>query len=357
MDQQLTIRPMQPEDKPALKRIAGRAFPSFQQLFISWTKHSFVAEAGGQPIGAIILKLYPLAAGAKGGCVAWIFTDPDARGMGAGQHLVGHALEYFDALGCLEVTTCVDGFNASSSKLFSSRGFEILSMGEQIKRYGLRLLPTWLHIFHYLDIGFFLWARPAQRQSQPPQRWLGTLLMNILIACLALLRMGNLGIPTALFAVLSTTVILGTRHLSMKAATKAQRLHTEYRPWETGFVLSSFIALFPGGAFLVPGSLYPVDPNWSQKDMKEKFARIAMAGVIPILALATAATLALHLMPATHTLISFTKYLQNALVSFSLFDILLAFFPFQVFNGRRILEWNKWAWIPFAAWTIALMLV
>lgn len=249
MDTQFTIRLMKPEDKPALKQIAARAFPSFQQLFISWTKHTFVAFDGERPVGAIVLKLYPLAKGAWGGCVSWIFTDPDVRGTGAGQELLEHALKYLEELGCQEITTCVDGYNASSNKLFSTRGFEILSMGAQVQRYGLRLLPTWFRIFHYLDIGFFLWARPADKQRQPRFQWCGNLLMNVLIICLALLRAGSLSMVTLLYAAISCLMILGARTLMMQHSASAQGLKTSFRPWETGFVLSTFIACCQAASF------------------------------------------------------------------------------------------------------------
>ena len=79
--------------------------------------------------------------------------------------------------------------NTSSSKIFSERRFSILSPGEQFRRYGLRAFALWFKIFHYIDIGHFVWAHPAaERQDRPLLQWWGTVLANALICLLALWR-------------------------------------------------------------------------------------------------------------------------------------------------------------------------
>jgi hypothetical protein len=88
--------------------------------------------------------------------------------MGTGQKLIEAALHFFEDKECDEIMACVEGFNTSSSKLFSTRGFSILSPGQQFQRYGIRILPLWVRISHYIDIGHFLWVRPRTKQPDNP---------------------------------------------------------------------------------------------------------------------------------------------------------------------------------------------
>ncbi len=100
----------------------------------TFTPHVLVAEQNGQLLGATVLKLIPLPRNRKGGLIYWVFTAPEASGMRAGQRLIESATHFFEDKGCDEIMTCVEGINTSSSKLFSTRGFSILSPGQQFRR-------------------------------------------------------------------------------------------------------------------------------------------------------------------------------------------------------------------------------
>ncbi len=357
MDSQVIVKPMDPQELPELKKLARRAFPSLQQLFVSWTEHVFVAEHAGRPAGAIILKFYPLPDGGKGGSIAWVFTDPEMRGLGVGQSLVDQALNFFEDQGCQEITTCVDGFNASSSKLFSNRGFEILSMTQQIRRYGIRFLAIWFRIFHYMDIGHFLWVKPVTPLRKPRMPWWSALLANYVVILLAMLRAQRVSPELLLYTPVTYLALLGLRHLGMLAVARSKRVDVEFRAWETGYVLSTIIAVALGGVFPIPGSLYPRNHDWSMKQMKGTFGQIALGGVLPVLMVATLATISVHFLPDAQTLTFFIRYLRNAFASFGLFDIVMVFFPFQVFNGRRIWDANRVLWVILAIWAVVLLFV
>jgi GNAT superfamily N-acetyltransferase len=109
----ITVRPMRPGEKPEVRKMFRRSFPLLLRLFFSWSPHTLVAERGSKLLGAIVLKTYPLSGGRKGGFVSWIFTAPEARGSGAGQHLIEAALDLFVTQGCDEVAASVEGYNAS----------------------------------------------------------------------------------------------------------------------------------------------------------------------------------------------------------------------------------------------------
>jgi len=54
-------------------------------------------------LGATVLKLIPLPGNRKGGLVWWVFTAPEARGMGAAQRLIEAALHFIQDQGCDEI--------------------------------------------------------------------------------------------------------------------------------------------------------------------------------------------------------------------------------------------------------------
>jgi GNAT superfamily N-acetyltransferase len=109
----ILIRRMRAEEKRDVGAIMRRSFSLTQQWFFSWTSDVLVAEQDGKLLGAVVLKMFPLPGGRKGGLVAWVFTAPKARGTGAGQRLIESALEFFEEQGCDEAMACVEGYNTS----------------------------------------------------------------------------------------------------------------------------------------------------------------------------------------------------------------------------------------------------
>ncbi|MBE0447374.1 MAG: GNAT family N-acetyltransferase [Actinobacteria bacterium] len=353
---------MQEEEKPGVHAIMRRSFPLIARLFFTWTPNVLVAERDGQLLGATMLKLFPLPGGQKGGLVSGIFTDPSARGQGAGQKLTEAALKFFDEQGCDEVIAAVEGYNTSSSKLFATRGFSILSPGEQFRRYGLKTFIVWARIFHYLDIGHFVWARPGAKRpgSSALQLW-GTILTNIAIALLALWQWHGAGffsdVPISFLAVpLVVTLFLGTRTLGMALAARSQGLAVRYRAWESGFVLSIAIALL-GGYFPMPGGVYPASDKWRYRDLLPKLAIMALAGILPVLTL-TWIVWALRqfgILPP-----GITPWIDIAIMiglPLALFDTVLPFFPFVSFNGRRLWDWNRAVWAVLAVVVVLLWIL
>lgn len=345
------IRPMQAAEKPAVHAIMRRSFPLIEQWFFSWTPHVLVAEQEGKLLGAIVLKVFTLPHHRKGGLACWVFTAPEARGLQVGQRLTEAGLGFLQEQGCDEILACIEGYNTSSSNIFATRGFGILSPGEQFRRYGLSILAVWYRIFHVIDIGHFVWARPAaERPDSPALQWWGNALMNALIALLALWRRGGfLGIDPRAFLALPLSVLcfFGVRELLMRLAARLLKLPVRYRVWESGFPLSLLIALV-GGWFPMPGNVYPSSDRWSYREVLPRLGTVALAGVLPGLILAWAAWALLRfgaLPPAMAIWIRFARSIVEPLV---LFDVALPFFPFVSFNGRRIWDWNRAAWIILA---------
>jgi len=357
----MLIRPMRPEEKGDVGAIMRQSFELTQQLFFSWSSNVLVAEQDRKILGAVVLKMFPLPAGRKGGMIAWVFTAPEARGTGSGQRLIETGLEFLEEQGCDELMACVEGYNTSSSKLFATRGFSILSAGDQFRRYGLGALAMWFHTFHYIDVGHFLWVRPAASQPDSPTlQWWGNWLANILVFLLALWRrnsFGQLSLSSVVAIPLLLATFLGIRSLSMKWMARRQKMEIRYRAWESGFPLSLLIALAFGGPYPVLGNFYPRSDRWRYRDLLPKLGPVALSGVLPVLVL-TWGTWALLQFGGLNTEAS--QWISSAMTISQimlLFDIVLIFFPFVSFNGRRIWDWNKLVWGFCALATVLLLFV
>jgi ribosomal protein S18 acetylase RimI-like enzyme len=160
----ISVRRMREGEERALKTLARRASPLLGRIFFPTTApNALVAEREAKLVGGVVLRTFWLPGGRKGGVMFWLMADPEARGLGVGGWLVGNALRYFEEEACTEVFACVEGYNTSSANIFAAHGFIILSLGEQLRRYGL--LGTsllWLRTSHLGDVGHFLWARPGR---------------------------------------------------------------------------------------------------------------------------------------------------------------------------------------------------
>lgn len=348
----INIRPMRTDEKQEVDSLMRQSFPLLQQWFFSWTPNVLVAEQNGQLLGAAVLDLFSLPQNRKGGLISWVFTAPEARGLGLGQQLSEAALEFFKEQGCDEVIASIEGYNTSSSKIFASRGFSIMSPGEQFRRYGLGVFGLWAKISHFFEIGHFLWVRPAaERQNSPVWQWWGNVLVNALIAWLAVWRgSGFSSIDPIAFIALPLMVILffGVRHLAMWLTAKLQGLEVRYRVWESGFSLSIALALFIGNLFPMPGGVYPTSNEWRYRDLLPKLGVMALAGVLPTLILVWAIWALLEFGTVSSDVAMWLDFALQVGKPLILFDIALAFFPFVSFNGRRLWDWNRGLWAILA---------
>ena len=356
------IRPMRDDERRNVYAIMRRAFPLVDRWFFSWTPNVLVAEQGGQLLGAIVLKLFALPHNRIGGSVSWVFTAPEVRGRGVGQRLVEGGIDFFERQGCDEILAAVEGFNTSSSKLFATRGFRILSPEAQFRRYGLATFAVWAKIFHYLDVGHFLWTRPASGElDSPALQWWGTIAANSLIGLLMLWRVGDSrAISPGMWLVLPLIVIVlfGMRYLGMWLVARRQGLTVRFRAWESGFPISIAIALaFAGAMYPMPGSDYPTTNQWRYRDLLPKLGWIALAGTLPVLLILWLARAMLQLEVTPPYLKAWLNIMLLMGKPLLIFDIAIPFFPFVSFNARRLWDWNKIVWALLTAAVVAMFLV
>jgi len=352
---------MDEEERGEVRAVARRAFPPIAWLFFSWKKDALVAEYDGRIIGGIVLDTFPLPGGRKAGFINWIFTEPEARGLGAGQRLTEAALELFAERGCDEVAACVEGYNSSSSKLFATRGFDILSPGEQLRRYGMATPLVWWRMFHLTDIGHFVWARPgAEGKPRPALQWAATAVVSMAIMALSQWRQSSFGSLDMSWLAASMAAVLavyGLRHAGMLLAARAQGIRTEYRMWESAMTLSLGLALVFGAWYPVPGSLYPEGHRWRYREILPRWTAVALAGVLPVLLVAWAAWGALRWVDVSPAVEPWVASLRGVAVFAAFFDAVTAFFPFTSYNGRRLWDRSRLLWLAVAVPAAALMFV
>ncbi len=359
----LSFRWMRDDDKRAVSALARRAFPPLGNVLFSPPPHTLVAERDGQVIGAVVPKLFMLSGGRQGGATFWLMTNPEVHGSGVGGELVEAALRFFEDHGCQEVFACVEGFNTSSSNLFAARGFSILSLGEQLSRYGLvGTLALWLKMHRFGgDVGHFLWARPKSTSPDSPAlQWLVSVLASTLVFVLAGWRFGSLeGFNPAVILglMLAILALFGLREAAMRLAARLQGLSVRHRAWESAFPLSVGIALTLGVFFPTPGSVYPRSGAWRYRDLVPKLGPTAFAGASAVLVFAWAMWVVMRFGMLPSEVAVWVRAAHAAGLSLALLDVLLPFSLFVSFSGRRVWDWNRLAWGVLAVAAAGLFLV
>ncbi|MBN2046904.1 MAG: GNAT family N-acetyltransferase, partial [Anaerolineaceae bacterium] len=137
------IRMIEREEYRAAKRVAARAFSPLHYFFISMSPDTLIAVEDGEILGGIVMKKSRISRAWSVGVIDWVFVHPDQQGRGIGQQLADAGIQLLREKGCEEIYAIVEGYNTSSQKLWSNRGFSVLSPFEQLRRFGLRFLMVW----------------------------------------------------------------------------------------------------------------------------------------------------------------------------------------------------------------------
>jgi len=347
----ISVHHIREEETRAVRSLAARAFSQPESAFFSPPPQTLVAECDGRLVGAIVPKVFVLSDKRRCGAIFWLITAPEARGSGVGGRLVEATLEYFEEHGCREAFACVQGYNTSSSNLFAANGFTILSSGEQLGRYGLLgTFTLWIKMFRLgADVGHFLWARPgATRQDHSELQWWAGTLLSVLIFLLAGWRGGwveGLEPSTVLGAALAIVALYGLREAAMRLVARSQGLVVRHRLWEAAFPLSAGVALMFGLFLPTPGSVYPRGGAWRYQNLLPKLGLIAFAGASAVLLFAWATWGLLRFGGPPPEIASWLRFGHVAGQMLALFDVLLPFSIFISFNGRRVWDWNRPAWV------------
>ena len=136
-NQEVNIRPLLPEDLPAVQVIDRLAFPVIWQNSLRYLELAYgqaaiatVAELDGMPVGYQISTSTPL-----GGHLARLAVSPEMQGGGIGYALLYDLLAKFRERGARTVTVNTQRDNIVSLNLYHKVGF--ISTGEQYPVYQL----------------------------------------------------------------------------------------------------------------------------------------------------------------------------------------------------------------------------
>jgi GNAT superfamily N-acetyltransferase len=346
----IVIRPLQVTDSRSLRHLFRRSFNWMKLPFLPDHPPGFVAIKGEQICGGIVVKIFSLPGGQRGGTILSLATAPEVRGQGVGQRLVEAALDFLQDQGCHQILTCVEGHNTSSSQQFATRGFRVLSLGQQWRAYGWRLPYIWYKTGHLGDIGHFLWCRGVDLPlGRPEAAWLTSGVGNGLAVALMLWRRGATDVLSwsALgLVVLMVAGMIGLREAGMGWVARWRGLATRHYGWESGSLIAILAALL-GGFFPVPGNRYPAQLVWRYRDLRSHLGWIALGGIVPILLLAYGCSWGLRLGlpdPATNWL-RLARFTALLLVGW---DALVPVYPFNCFNSRRLWQWHPSIWAGVA---------
>ncbi len=360
---EIIIREMKPEEKKEVTAVAFKAFPFLMRLFFSFSKDTLIAEYKGSIVGGVILKMFSIRKShksVKAGLISFIFSDPAIQGVGVGQRLAEAGISYMEDEGCTELFASVEGFNTSSSKLFSYRDFSLLSVVQQFRTYGLQTFSLWIHTFHLFDVGHFLWSKSSMKSERDGSfQWFYTILIQTATALVMHLRRGsNYFIDPSIILryFLIFLFFIGGRTAIQFLTAKALKLDTEYRMWETGLLLNFGISSLFGGMLSAPGSLYPKKPNWKYSELQKQLGTMALTSSLFMIS----ALCCIKLLLMQNHSSSLNSLLKTAFpvgVAIVIVDTLLPFFPFTSYNGRRLWDWNKLIWGVAALLTVLLLIL
>jgi len=162
-DVPVEIRAVTAADGAPISALARTALPPTQSCFVRpGADGGLVARVYGKVAAAALVRVIGLPGGARVGVIAWLLTSPDYRGLALASRLVRAGVDDLYALGCECVVTDVEGHNTGSANVFHGNGFERLSPGAQLQRFGLlATLWLWLRTGLAVDPGHFLWVRDA----------------------------------------------------------------------------------------------------------------------------------------------------------------------------------------------------
>ncbi len=165
---------------------------------------------------------------------------------------------------------------------------------------------------------------------------------------------GSLTLVPTLFAVVAISLL--AHELSQKLAARRLGLETTFKAWGSGLLLGWLLALV-GGFFPGYGSTYVKQLDWWYEHKKEKTGIIFALGPLVSLALAFAFW-------TLTTLTTSSLLMASGKVGYTINLVIVIFnlIPIQaaggfVWDGKKILAWNKTIWATLVITTSALIIL
>ena len=366
---QVLVREMQPNEKVNVENLLERSLGiidrivfqlSFEGAQESARKQSggtLIAEYDGKIVGAVSVRIQ-LIKGTRTGYIDMLVADRELRGRAIGKSLVEEAISWLEGRGCEVIYATADRYNSPSWNTFVHRGFHLYEVPQQLKDHGLNFLRLWLMEFHFLGFGTFFLRRDNKPSKPHETSGAWHLLAAVLGVSLAwwiqlLRRGGPLSLVPALFVVVAISLM--AHELSQKLVAHWFGLETTFKAWGSGLLIGWPLALV-GGFFPAYGSTYVKQLDWWYDPKKDKMGAMFAIGPLVSLGLAFAFWSLRNLTTNDLLMTAGVGYTINVLI------VIFNLFPIQaagglVWDGRKILTWNKTVWAVLATMTLALILL
>lgn len=350
------------QERAAVLEIGRSAFPALQANLIHESPHMLAGRHEDELVGGTVNEIFEVG-GDRIGLVTWIFTDPTARGLRAGEALLEETIAYLEDQGCDAIIAIVRWPNTSSSKLFGSHGFARTSLGTVREHYGIRGAASlsW-NAMYWPALGYDLWTRGLEAptgEERSGKRSLGRFLeaagVNVGLFLLVALALSLHGLELASLPVLGGVIgaVLGIRYVPAWVAVLGDEREWQFWSWGHVTPFAAVIAAF--GTYLpIPGNLAPRADVWTYRETLSRLgpaAAVSGLGLVGLYGLAHSheALPGISLSPAVATTILATVWFVL------LVDIVVPTFPFAAYNSRVLYDWHRPTWAVLASVAIILL--
>ncbi|MCX8151330.1 MAG: GNAT family N-acetyltransferase [Candidatus Bathyarchaeota archaeon] len=366
---QIAVREMQPSEESAVESLFARSLGvidrlvfklSFEEAQKSAQKQqggTLVAECDGKLVGAVSTRVQTIK-GKQTGFVDALVADKLLRGRGVGKALVDGAVSWLEQRGCEVIYATADRYNSPSWNIFIHRGFRLYEVPRQLRDYRISFLRLWLVEFYLVGFGtFFLKRGGSQQPSETAAvwHWLAALFGVSAIWWIQVLRsQGPLMLLPLVVGVVAISLL--AHEFSQKLVASRLGLLTTFKAWGSGILFSWLLALV-GLFFPAYGSTYIKQLDWRYNPRKDKTGFFFFMG--PLVSFIFALAFWVFSVSTSNGLV-----LALARVGYNINIIMVVFnlLPVKaaggfVWDGQKILEWNKVAWFALVIATVALIAI
>jgi Zn-dependent protease/N-acetylglutamate synthase-like GNAT family acetyltransferase len=366
---QVLVREMQPNEKGNVEKLFARSLGiidrivfqlSFEDAQKSAQKQgggTLTAEYDGKIVGAVSMRIQTMK-GKRTGYIDALVTDKEFRGKAIGKSLVDGAISWLEEHECVVIYATADRYNSPSWNIFVHRGFHLYEIPQQLRDYGLNFLRLWLGEFYFIGFGTFFLRRDKETKKprETSELWhlLAALLGVSIVWWIQILRTrGSLTLVPALFAVVMISLL--AHELSQKLAAHRLGHETTFKAWGCGLLFSWLLALV-GGFFPAYGSTYVKQLDWWYDPKKDRTGVIFAIGPLVSLTLAFVFWALQYLANNNLLVAAGVGYKTNLLI------VIFNLIPIQaaggfVWDGKKILKWNKTIWTTLVITTSALIIL
>jgi ribosomal protein S18 acetylase RimI-like enzyme len=332
MDNKYVLLPITQNQSDEIVQLANHVFGFGASLLISkkdmW---GFYATNGEKIVGAVLLE----KGGDTEGFLAWIFVAENARGHRLASRLIDLGFDELNKKGLTKQFALVRDDNTASWNMFLKAGYKILPIHKTMFSYSLKGLLK--RLSYSMLTGYSIWVKDDSLNNKPiypKHSILKTILGSLFIgATLALY-----GARSIEFLIVALITVFGITLLRLIVAFPIARLYgpVRFMPSRGGFVLSFFVAFISSAWWPTFGFFVPKEDQWNIRDFKKNEGYQALTTWISLNASFIFASFVFPDIFASGLNIVFMLVIIYQMIPI---------FPFDSFDGAKVLRWNKLAYV------------